>query len=265
MADSPRPPRIGVSINFMHADPQRPLFKGMTLQFMEQRMMLSVRRAGGIPLGLPDLGDEEGAELVLSQVDGLLITGGADVDPRTYGEEPMRPEWGGDGIRDEYEKRLVQVARRRGLPILGICRGIQLINVALGGTLYQDIVTQREGALVHRNWHEYDALGHAIRVDADSWIGQLYGGVHSLEVNSIHHQSIKDLAATLQPTAWAPDGVIEAVQSKNGDEWIMGVQWHPEWLEAQTEDPRTAAGGRASGGTIFDAFVERCREASAVV
>lgn len=261
MASSPRAPCIGISVNFMHADPMRPVFKGMTLQYMEQRMTQAVRRAGAIPLGLPDLGDHDGADLVLSRVDGLLLTGGADVNPTHYGERPLRPEWGGDAVRDAYELRLVQHARRLGLPILGVCRGIQLINVALGGKLYQDITTQREDSLVHRDWDEYDALGHSIRVEADSWISGLYGGVTALSVNSIHHQGLKVLAEPLRATAWAPDGVIEAVQMKDDREWIMGVQWHPEWLEGHGDDPLTGAGGRASGDPIFEAFVERCRRA----
>lgn len=259
MASSSAPPCIGISSNFMHADPTRPVFKGMTLQYLEERMVLSLRRAGAIPLGLPDLKDADGARAVLSRVDGLVLAGGADLSPKSYGEEPLRPEWSGDAIRDAYELRLVEAARERGLPILGVCRGIQLLNVALGGRLYQDIVTQREGALVHRDWHEYDALGHAIRIEPDSWVSRVYGGATSLQVNSVHHQGLRELAAPLRATAWAPDGVIEAVELEGGGEWIMGVQWHPEWLEPTGGDPRTAAGGRASGGAVFEAFVAECR------
>lgn len=171
----------------------------------------------------------------------------------------MRPEWGGDATRDVYELRLVERARHRGLPVLGICRGIQLINVALGGRLYQDITTQRDDALVHRDWHQYDALGHALRIEPGSWVSRIYRGATDLEINSIHHQGIRALAPGLRATAWAPDGVIEAVQMQDDAEWIMGVQWHPEWLEARTDDPRCGAGGRASGDAIFEAFVDRCR------
>lgn len=254
-------PFIGISSNFMHADPNRPLFKGMTLQFIEERMALSVHRAGAVPLALPDLKHAEAAAEVLSRVDGLLLAGGADLSPISYGQEPLRPEWSGDRIRDEYELRLVEEARRRGLPILGVCRGIQLINVALGGTLFQDLLTQRDDSLTHRDWHEYDALGHEIRVEPESWLGRIYGGVSELQVNSIHHQGLRALAPSLVATAWAPDGVVEAVELRDpSSEWIMGVQWHPEWLEARTgDDPLTAAAGRASGDVIFGAFVEQCR------
>lgn len=259
-AASEAPPCIGVSSNFIHADPMRPLFKGMTLQFFEERMALSVYRAGGIPLGLPDLKDVEGAVGVLGPIDGLLLAGGADIGPGSYGEEPLRPEWSGDPTRDAYELRLVQEARRLGIPVFGVCRGIQLLNVALGGTLYQDIVTQREEALTHRDWQVYDELGHPIRVEADSWVGRVYGGATELDVNSVHHQGLQRLAPPLRATAWAPDGVIEAVEMKEMSEWIAGVQWHPEWLEASGEgDVRTSAAGRASGDALFAAFVEECR------
>lgn len=259
MASSPVIPCVGISSNFMHADPLRPVFKGMTLQYLEERMVLSLRRAGAIPLGLPDLKDAAGADAVLSRVDGLVLAGGADVAPGSYGEAPLRPEWSGDPVRDAYELRLVQAARARGLPILGVCRGIQLLNVALGGRLYQDIVTQREHALVHRDWHEYDALGHELRIEPGSWVSRVYGGATSLQVNSVHHQGLSTLAQPLRATAWAPDGVIEAVELADSSEWIMGVQWHPEWLEGGAGDPRTAAGGRASGGPLFEAFVAECR------
>lgn len=264
---SPAPSRarpcIGISSNFMHADPRRPVFKGMTLQYLEQRMVLSLHRAGAIPVGLPSLGeDPQGTKDLISRIDGLLLAGGADLSPTSYGEQPLRPEWSGDPIRDAYELQLVEQARARGLPILGVCRGIQLLNVALGGRLHQDIVTQRANSLVHRDWHQYDALGHDVSLEPQSWISRIYGDVTSLEVNSIHHQGLSELAQPLRATAWAPDGVIEAVQMREGNEWIMGIQWHPEWLEPKTDDPCTGAGGRASGHTIFGAFVEECQARS---
>ncbi|MEM7151298.1 MAG: gamma-glutamyl-gamma-aminobutyrate hydrolase family protein [Myxococcota bacterium] len=255
-------PCIGISHNFLHADPQRALFKGMTLQFLEERMALAVGRTGAIPLGLPDLKHAAGADAVLSRVDGLLLAGGADLSPRSYGEEPLKPNWSGDPVRDEYEIRLVERARRRGIPVLGVCRGIQLLNVALGGRLYQDITTQREGSLVHRDWHQYDALGHDIRMEPESWISRVYEGATDVAVNSVHHQAIRELASPLRATAWAPDGIIEAVQMSDMSEWLAGVQWHPEWLEPEEgeQDIRTASGGRASGDAIFAAFAEECRE-----
>lgn len=254
------PLRIGVSQNFLHADPERALFKGKTLQYIEERMALSIFRAGGVPLPLPDLKDELGARAVIAQVHGLVLAGGADVSPQSYGEEPLQPSWAGDPVRDAYETRLVHEAIRQRLPVLGLCRGIQLVNVALGGTLWQDLATQREHSLVHRDWHRYDELGHAARVDADSWIGRVYGGTTTLEVNSIHHQGLREVAACLRETAWAPDGVVEAVERIDDERWVVGVQWHPEWLEPEHLVEGGIAQGRADGSLIFDAFVQACRE-----
>lgn len=251
---------IGISVNFMHADPQRALFKGMTLQFLEERMVLAVQRTGAVPLGLPDLKDDAGADAVISRVDGLLLAGGADLSPTSYGEQPLDEKWHGDAIRDAYEIRLMHAARRRGVPVLGVCRGAQLVNVGLGGRLYQDITMQRPESLVHRDWEQYDALGHPIRIDANSWLSGVYGGATALDVNSVHHQGLSEIAAPLRATAWAPDGVVEAVEMKDMSEWIAAVQWHPEWLEADGDDPRTASAGRASGDAIFSAFTDVCRE-----
>lgn len=258
-----RPLRLGISANFFHADPQRALFKGKTLQYVEERMALSAQRAGAVPLLLPDLGDEAGAHAVLDVVDGLLLSGGADVSPRSYGEQPLEERWAGDAYRDAYETRLVHAAVERQLPVLGLCRGVQILNVALGGTLYQDINTQLPDTLVHRDWEPYDALSHPIRLERGSWVSDVYGGATTLTVNSIHHQSVKDVAPGHTATAWAPDGVVEAIECIQDKRWLVGVQWHPEWLEARPDvaDVKTAATeGRASGDAIFSAFARACRE-----
>ncbi len=252
--------RIGISANFFHADPERAVFRHKTLQYVEERMTLAVLRAGGLPVMLPALDDAAASGTLVDMVDGLVLAGGADVSPRSYGEEPLRESWRGDAIRDAYERRLLQLATDRGVPVLGICRGIQLLNVAMGGTLWQDITTQVEGSLVHRDWDRYDENGHDIRVDADSWVGRAYGGRAALTVNSVHHQGIATLAPGLRATAWAPDGIIEAVESIDPAHFVAAVQWHPEWLEAE----RVAAGGpddgRADGHAIFAAFAQQCTQ-----
>lgn len=246
----------------MHADPQRALFKGKTLQYLEERMALSCRRAGATPILLPDLGDVSGAQAVLQLVDGLVLSGGADVSPTSYGETPLQEQWAGDAHRDAYEIRLIEQAIAMGKPVLGLCRGMQILNVALGGTLYQDIGTQLPAALVHRDWEPYDALGHELQVAPQSWVAASYGAC-ALAVNSIHHQSIKDVAEGLTVTATAPDGVIEAVEAIDAERFVVGLQWHPEWLESRpghTDPLRAAALSRASGSVVFDAYVEACRE-----
>lgn len=260
------PLRIGISSNFMHADPHRALYKGKTLQYLEERMALSVYAAGAIPLGLPDLKDESGAAAVLETVDGLVLAGGADVSPGSYGEAPIDERWAGDAVRDAYEIRLVHAARRRGLPVLGLCRGVQLLNVALGGTLLQDIQTQVEGSLVHRDWENYDELGHVVRLASDSWIASLYGGAAEVDVNSIHHQGLARIGDGLVPTAWAPDEIVEAVEAIDDGQWLVGVQWHPEWLEPTGDGPPATAGPlrRASGAPIFAEFLRVCRARATV-
>ena len=251
-------PRIGVSCNFMHADPDRALFRGKTLQYVEARMAKAVWRAGGHPVLLVELDDPGAIEAQSSDLDGLLLTGGADVAPSSYGEQPMRPEWAGDAIRDAYEIDLIRRAQSRGAPVLGICRGIQVITAAFGGSLWQDINTQVEGTLVHRDWHRYDQLGHDVSMTEGSWVSGVYGGATSIGVNSIHHQSIKDTPRGFDVTAHAPDGVLEAIERVSDEEFVVGVQWHPEWLEPERVGSDPDAQSWADGSPIFRAFVERC-------
>lgn len=247
--------RIGVTANFFHADPERKVFRHKTLQYLEERLALALARADAVPVLLTDLKDDAGTDALLDVVDGIVLAGGADVAPQSYGQEPLQPAWAGDPIRDRYEIRLVRRAEERGIPVLGVCRGVQVLNVAMGGTLWQDIATQVEGTLVHRDWHRYDETGHSIRLAEGSWIARVYDGRLALEVNSVHHQGIRDLAPDLRATAWSPDGIIEATECIDDRRFFVGVQWHPEWLEA-------SPGGdalRTPGDAIFTAFVAECR------
>jgi putative glutamine amidotransferase len=250
--------RIGITANFFHADAERPVFRHKTLQYLEERLALAVFDAGAVPVMLPDLKTEPGLGRVLDLVDGIVLAGGADVSPTSYGQTPIEERWKGDAVRDAYERALVSLCRARGLPVLGVCRGLQLLNVALGGTLWQDITLQVDGALVHRDWHRYDENGHALRVDAASWVGQVYGGASTLAVNSVHHQGIAALAPGLRATAWAPDGIIEAVETTDGGSFVAAVQWHPEWLEAERVAEGGPDAGRADGSKIFSAFARLC-------
>ena len=162
-------------------------------------------------------------------LDGVVMHGGSDVWPGSYGEEPLRPEWRGDRIRDAYEIALVKAFADAGKPVFGICRGLQLINVAYGGTLYQDTSTQKPGALVHRDGQTYDRLFHELDVVPGTRLDALTAGSASRKINSIHHQSIKDLAPGFAVEARCPDdGVIEAIRH-TGDAWVAAVQWHPEF------------------------------------
>jgi putative glutamine amidotransferase len=241
-----------MSAALMHPDPERPIFKGKELQFMEGDMLASVWRNGGLPVGLVDVRSKDALREQIGQSDGLLLQGGSDVAPQSYEEEPLRPEWSGDPIRDRFELESFEIAIELGKPVLGICRGIQVINVALGGDLLQDIGTQHPDALVHRDHARYDKLAHACRVETGSWIHDIYER-ENLEINSVHHQAVKTVAADLRATAWAPDGIVEAAERIDRERWIVGVQWHPEWSHHGGPD-------LAPGDRIFDAFMDVCRE-----
>jgi putative glutamine amidotransferase len=170
----------------------------------------------------------------LAGIGGLMLTGGEDVAPARYGEAPDPSVVDVDATRDEFEIQLVIEARRRDLPILAICRGIQVLNVAAGGTLIQDIPTQVNGALEHRfpvPQHEPYALAHEVWLDKDTLLARLMrerlSDADACDVNSRHHQAVKQLAAGFQVSATAPDGVIEAIETSDA-RFCLGVQWHPE-------------------------------------
>jgi putative glutamine amidotransferase len=173
-------------------------------------------------------------------IDGLILQGGADVCPRSYGEEPLKPEWEGDSVRDSYELEMIRVAMDLNVPILGICRGLQVINVALGGSLYQDISTQHEGALVHRDWEVYDQNFHEVQLIENSQLARLYAGKIHGKINSVHHQAIKALGQGLIVEAVSPkDGIIEAVRFHDegvNPRLVLAVQWHPEFQDRSDTD-----------------------------
>ena len=180
-----------------------------------------------------DFDETSDIEQMLDPLDGLVLHGGADVAPTSYGEEPLRPEWSGDELRDRYEIALVEAAARRRLPLLAICRGQQLLNVALGGTLYQDIETQVDGALRHRCAERYESNDHRVEIAPDSHLSEIYGGIREATINSVHHQAVREPADQLTVEATSPeDGVIEAVRATGESGWYAaGVQWHPEFQD----------------------------------
>jgi putative glutamine amidotransferase len=229
--------RIGVSSCFFHADPMRNLFKGKTLLYAEESMLAWLMSAGVIPVLLPRPAGALTTNDLLDDIDGLVLQGGSDMSPAHYGEEPARPEWAGDAIRDVYEMELVRLSITRRLPLLGVCRGAQVLNVALGGSLYQDVETHHPDKRVHRNWELYDAHGHEIAIEPDSWLAKHYGG-HvpvGIHVNSVHHQALRQIGRGLVVEARSvPDGVVEAVRyapaGEDAPAFAYGVQWHPEFM-----------------------------------
>lgn len=184
----------------------------------------ALENAGLVPLAIPTMLAADRAGAALAAVRGLVLTGGEDVAPDRYGQAP-HPRLGDvDPIRDAAELALIAAARKRGLPILAICRGIQILNVALGGTLYQDLPSERPSGVAHSD----ETSRHDVRVEAASRLGQTLGA-EVASVNSRHHQAIRDLAPDLKAVAWADDGVIEGVEpADQGAPWIVAVQWHPE-------------------------------------
>jgi len=233
--------KIGISACFMHADPGRALFTGKTLQYLEQSIAHWVMSTGALAVMIPSpTGATQRGDVTLDHyaqwLDGLVLHGGADVSPLSYGEQPLEERWSGDKIRDEYEMDLVAAFERHGKPVFGVCRGLQLLNVAYGGTLYQDIQTQRPGALQHRDAVTYDGNFHTVDIQPGSALSRLYPGASRVKVNSIHHKAIKDLAAGFNVEALSnEDGLIEAIRRRDPDKsYVAAVQWHPEFHQPES-------------------------------
>jgi putative glutamine amidotransferase len=230
------PLKIGLSPRFLRNVPPALGFKGKTLQYLEQSIAHWLTTADALVFMIPSI---EGGGLIrrgniriadyVAELDGLVLQGGADVSPLTYGETPLKPEWEGDRIRDMYEIDLLQEFVSAGKPVLGICRGLQLINVAFGGTLYQDITAQHGNPIDHHNPEAYDQHFHSVTFMAGSGLAKLYQNLGTVRVNSIHHQAVKTLGKDLVAEALSVgDAVIEAIRWK-GVSYVVGIQWHPEF------------------------------------
>ncbi|HZD68106.1 MAG TPA: gamma-glutamyl-gamma-aminobutyrate hydrolase family protein [Actinomycetes bacterium] len=197
----------------------------LSVEGATERYVQMLVRAGAAPVILPVHGTQ--AEEVLPRLDGIALTGGGDVQPSLYGREPPPEVYGVDPERDRFEVELVRRAAEADVPMMAICRGTQMLNVALGGTLFQDIGTELGHAMEHSQPDRWEEPFHEIRIDPDSILGGLVG--EEACVNSIHHQAIERVAPGLHAVAWAPDGVIEAVEGE-GLRFCLGLQWHPEYF-----------------------------------
>lgn len=194
----------------------------------------ALEAAGLAPIVVPPFADPAVATSVIEAVDGLLLTGGEDVDPARYGASPHPALGPVNAERDATELALVEAARAGGTPVLAICRGIQLLNVALGGTLVQDLPSERPSEVAHSADAARQRRTHRVVLVAGSRLARATGAT-TMAANSLHHQAIDRLAAPLRAAATAPDGVIEGVEGADDAWWVLGVQWHPEELTATPE------------------------------
>jgi putative glutamine amidotransferase len=196
--------------------------------------IIALESAGLIPIVIPPLASPDHARSILERVDGLLLTGGEDVDPALYGQDRIDKCGEPNKARDETEIALSLAARELGKPLLAICRGPQVLNVAFGGTLIQDIPSQATGSLRHNADDARSSRIHDVSIEPDSLTARAIGAT-KVSVNSLHHQSVKDIAPGFRVAATAPDGIVEAIEWDGADWWAMGVQWHPEEMNDSPE------------------------------
>ena len=257
---SSSPLRIGMSARLLHTPPAELGFPGKTLQYLEQSVAHWIMSHGALAFMMPTIGEHLGIRRAaisvhdyVAAMDGLVLQGGADVSPSSYAETPLRPEWSGDRVRDLYEIELLWEFVIQGKPVLGICRGMQLINVACGDTLYQDILEQHEGAHAHRDDVLYDQLHHEIELESDSLLAELYPERRHGRVNSIHHQAVSRLGNDLRIEARsADDGIVEAIRWQ-GSGFLFGCQWHPEFHGEGLD--------LLDGGPLMAVFLDAARRA----
>jgi putative glutamine amidotransferase len=232
--------KVAVSACFMYPDLSRSTFGAKTLSYLEADMARYISQPGIMPVLIPEL-ESNLLDEILAETNGLLLQGGADLAPETYGEQPINAErWPGDKLRDEYELDLIDRFIKAGKPVFGICRGFQILNAYFGGTLFQDLATQRPTSIKHRDAAEYDRVNHGINFPKGSFFEEIHGA-SSGRVNSVH-QGIKDLGAGLSAQALCEeDGLIEAFMHDDYDPGkVMAVQWHPEFFHTlgnQLTDP----------------------------
>jgi putative glutamine amidotransferase len=244
--------KIGISSCFMYPDMDRTVFGPKSLSYMENDMANYIARKGILPVLIPDV---DGSRLndILAEMDGFVLQGGSDLAPGSYGEEPIG-RWKGDAHRDQYELRILDFAVSNSVPVFGICRGFQLMNVYFGGTLYQDIETQKPEADRHRSAQLYDTIRHGINFTKGTFLDNLYGNRENPQVNTVHHQAIKTLGRDLEIYAVSNDGLIEAIGYKKEPAGkIMGVQWHPEFTHTQK-------GELIDADVLYTAFLEHVKK-----
>lgn len=230
---------IGLSPRILRKVPRELGFRDKTLQYLEQSMAHCVMRLGAVAVMIPTVEHssdisrwEVSTEDYVSVLDGLILQGGADIDPVVYGEEATDVVGPIDAVRDQFELELLQAFAAADKPVLGVCRGMQLINVAYGGTLYQDLEAAGVSVSTHRIPDLYDEHTHEVDFVAGGWLQSIYAGTTRARVTSIHHQGIRRLGDGLVVDATSTDGVIECVRHRE-QSFMLGVQWHPEFHDSR--------------------------------
>lgn len=226
--------KVGITSCFFYPDMSRVVFGPKSLSYVENDMFRYVSQQGILPVLIPDL-ETDRLHDILHELDGIIFQGGNDLAPQSYGEEPIIDgKWLGDRHRDKYELSILDFAIRNDKPVLGICRGMQLMNVYFGGSLYQDIGTQKEGALTHRDAKKYDSVHHKIVFSCESDLSRMYKDIDNPTVNSVHHQGIKQIGSQLKVLAVSEkDDIVEAIEYTGANPGrAIGVQWHPEFSDS---------------------------------
>ncbi len=238
-------PIIAMTMDQSPAADVRPFSTGADLYFINAAYCRYVEKAGCIPLALPTWLEFERIPALMQSIDGLLLSGGDDVFAGAYGESVIPGTWRIDPPRTFFEIELVAEALRQNKPVFGICRGCQMINVALGGTLYQDIPSQVADAIQHRSPDKPRWNYHGIHIEKHSALGAILNTT-SLRVTTSHHQSIKALGQGLKISARSQDGIIEAIEAPE-QTFVLGVQWHPETMDDDV-----------SSRLLLQAFLDQC-------
>lgn len=250
-------PLIGICANYL-TDDAIGLAAGIGAKNQEWQLLaddyiVAIERAGGVPVILPITEDLETLTPLLQKLDGILFSGGSDIDPNYYGEYPRFGLGLIEPKRDNHEVNLAKkVLLETSLPVLGICRGMQLLTVATGGTLYQDLQTQKPEGINHsvHKAVKHHAF-HSVSIEKESILYDIYQSA-VLEVNSFHHQAVKELGEGFKATMIAPDGIIEGMEWETGNRFVVAVQWHPEMMEGPVSTIRP----------LFNSFVEACKIAN---
>jgi putative glutamine amidotransferase len=252
--------KIGISARIFHPEPGAKGLRSKNLQYLEESIAQWVMSRDVLVFMIPTVNTNgllHPSNIRLrdyaKHLDGLVLQGGADVSPQTYAQSATRPEWSGDRARDVYELELLHEFIEAGKPVLGVCRGCQLINVAFGGTLYQDIASDVPTASEHVSDDLYDSHYHEIHFSDGSAMARLFPSNAKALVNSIHHQAVRDLGRDLAVEAYSKaDNIVEAIRYRKA-RFVMGLQWHPEFHRAGSADLLDCT-------PILDDFLRAARE-----